>query len=444
MATPKKYRVGKSKIQGQGAFAKKDLNVGEYIGKVHTINKLYTDYDFTELGKKHNHSEDPNVQNILIGNERHLFATRPIEKGEELTSNYRLQPDLEQPDGFNKAEDGESLTKEKALEILSDGRVYGKRLTRKQKKFFGAVAGGAEPYKAQNGIEGTMGGLTDKGFNFNPAWGGAWENGGWLDKYSDDVPQAQNGDILEYLKKGKAAPVVTKGKPLSEKMQKRITSETLKRQTQKSEPLTETNTREQAVERGRAENLRVVEENKEYDRQALAEGKAAEATRENPNIPFTFPTGETKLWKDMDWREQQYVSGKNLGSSLRFNNWTDYINPLAMIGDLGEGLSSAPYLARETESNLPYVLGAGLPLLTGPLSRKGVPKLGKYIKKLSPMEDGGNLQPPMSGAPQPAIPMAQKGNKSQKSNVSENPYKEVDASGANFFRDILSVPDNVP
>ena len=37
--------------------------------------------------------------------------------------------------------------------------------------------------KAQNGIEGTMGGLTDKGFNFNPAWGGAWENGGWMDKY---------------------------------------------------------------------------------------------------------------------------------------------------------------------------------------------------------------------------------------------------------------------
>jgi hypothetical protein len=41
--------------------------------------------------------------------------------------------------------------------------------------------------KKQNGgaIEGTMGGLTDKGFNFNPAWGGAWRDGGWLDKYAD-------------------------------------------------------------------------------------------------------------------------------------------------------------------------------------------------------------------------------------------------------------------
>jgi hypothetical protein len=49
------------------------------------------------------------------------------------------------------------------------------------------------PKKKQDGgaIEGTMGGLTDKGFNFNPAWGGAWRDGGeltennWLDKYQE-------------------------------------------------------------------------------------------------------------------------------------------------------------------------------------------------------------------------------------------------------------------
>lgn len=32
--------------------------------------------------------------------------------------------------------------------------------------------------KAQNGIEGTMGGLTDKGFNYNGAWGGTMQDGG--------------------------------------------------------------------------------------------------------------------------------------------------------------------------------------------------------------------------------------------------------------------------
>lgn len=72
------------------------------------------------------------------------------------------------------------LTKAKAREILHDKEVHGHPLTDKQRRFFGAISGGAKPYKAQNGIEGTMGGLTDKGFNFNPAWGGAWRDGGIL------------------------------------------------------------------------------------------------------------------------------------------------------------------------------------------------------------------------------------------------------------------------
>jgi hypothetical protein len=37
-----------------------------------------------------------------------------------------------------------------------------------------------EAPKAQNGIEGTMGGLTDKGFNYNGAWGGTMQMGGKL------------------------------------------------------------------------------------------------------------------------------------------------------------------------------------------------------------------------------------------------------------------------
>ena len=46
---------------------------------------------------------------------------------------------------------------------------------------------------AQNGIEGTMDGLTDKGFNYNGAWGGpSMQEGG-------NIPQAQDG-LLEKLK----------------------------------------------------------------------------------------------------------------------------------------------------------------------------------------------------------------------------------------------------
>ena len=57
------------------------------------------------------------------------------------------------------------LTSTKAREILHDKEVHGHPLTEQQRKFFGAIAGGAKPYKA--------------------------ESGGWLDKY--DTPQAQTG-----------------------------------------------------------------------------------------------------------------------------------------------------------------------------------------------------------------------------------------------------------
>ena len=71
------------------------------------------------------------------------------------------------------------LSPQKAKKILHDKEVHNKPLTEKQRKFFGAVASGAIP-KAQNGIEGTMGGLTDKGFNYNGAWGGQFQLGGVL------------------------------------------------------------------------------------------------------------------------------------------------------------------------------------------------------------------------------------------------------------------------
>lgn len=89
---------------------------------------------------------------------------------------------------------GKKLTSSKAKKILHDKEVHGHPLTEQQRKFFGAIAGGAKPYKAesggwldkfdapqaQNGIEGTMGGLTDVGFNYNGAWGGTMQMGGSL------------------------------------------------------------------------------------------------------------------------------------------------------------------------------------------------------------------------------------------------------------------------
>lgn len=57
--------------------------------------------------------------------------------------------------------------------------------------------------KAQNGIEGTMGGLTDKGFNYSPAWGGQFAMGGNIPG-SVGFTYARTGDIPDngkYAKK---------------------------------------------------------------------------------------------------------------------------------------------------------------------------------------------------------------------------------------------------
>ena len=128
---------------------------------------------------------------------------------------------------------GKKLTSAKAKKILHDKEVHGQPLTDKQRKFFGAIAGGDKPYKAesggwldkyvpkaQNGIEGTMGGLTDKGFNYNGAWGGTMQMGGSIPgsvgftyartqgipsegPYAKKtLPSAQNGQEMKFYQEG--------------------------------------------------------------------------------------------------------------------------------------------------------------------------------------------------------------------------------------------------
>lgn len=50
--------------------------------------------------------------------------------------------------GKKSKKKGHKLTSAKAKKILSDGKVRGKRLTKKQKRFFGAIAGGQKKRKA--------------------------------------------------------------------------------------------------------------------------------------------------------------------------------------------------------------------------------------------------------------------------------------------------------
>tara|TARA_R110000744_G_scaffold53939_3_gene114847 strand:+ start:17373 stop:19802 length:2430 start_codon:yes stop_codon:yes gene_type:complete len=94
-----KYYLSNSNIQGTGAFAQEDYPKGTIIDKLHDILGQ-NEYNFYELGKMYNHSDTPNCKNIMKDNTRYLITIQHIKQGEELTANYRLQPDLEQPNQF--------------------------------------------------------------------------------------------------------------------------------------------------------------------------------------------------------------------------------------------------------------------------------------------------------------------------------------------------------
>ena len=93
----RKLKVGKSKIAGKGLFTTAEFAQGEMIGLAHENDQLST-----FIGKYHNHSDKPNAESVKLGDKRYLMAKRPLKKGEEITTNYRLQPELEQPEDFAK------------------------------------------------------------------------------------------------------------------------------------------------------------------------------------------------------------------------------------------------------------------------------------------------------------------------------------------------------
>jgi hypothetical protein len=89
--------VKNSKIQGKGIFITDSLHKGDFIGLAHTSGQ-----PSTTLGEYHNHSENPNSMSLKIGENRYLYAIKPMKKGQEITVDYRNQPELEQPDNFKK------------------------------------------------------------------------------------------------------------------------------------------------------------------------------------------------------------------------------------------------------------------------------------------------------------------------------------------------------
>lgn len=91
------WHVAPSRIQGLGVFMRVPLRQGSMIGLAYW--KDGSRWQWTPLGRFHNHSTQPNAININVNNRRYLYAARDLFPGDEITVDYRLQPDLEQPQG---------------------------------------------------------------------------------------------------------------------------------------------------------------------------------------------------------------------------------------------------------------------------------------------------------------------------------------------------------
>jgi uncharacterized protein len=111
-------RVGRSKIEGQGVFAKRKIPRGtrviEYLGERIPFEKLLTELiecktshvyafrlnDTTVIdGARNgnearfiNHSCEPNCEAYVFDDKMYIYAMRDIIRGEELTFDYQLGP----------------------------------------------------------------------------------------------------------------------------------------------------------------------------------------------------------------------------------------------------------------------------------------------------------------------------------------------------------------
>lgn len=90
-----KTKIGKSEIHGKGLMAGMDLKPGENLGVSHVNN-----WPTKDIGENYNHSDNPNAMSKNIGNKKIVVPIKKLKQGEEITVDYRKNPELEQPEGF--------------------------------------------------------------------------------------------------------------------------------------------------------------------------------------------------------------------------------------------------------------------------------------------------------------------------------------------------------
>ena len=87
-----KYRIGKSSIEGNGVIATTHIKKDEFINPA-----FLPGMRITEFGAHLNHSYKPNAITRKIEDYRLTYSLFNIDPGEEITVDYTVNKDLEQP-----------------------------------------------------------------------------------------------------------------------------------------------------------------------------------------------------------------------------------------------------------------------------------------------------------------------------------------------------------
>jgi len=91
------FEIRKSSIHGLGAFSKRDFKKGEFINK-HIIRLSNGDLQVTKFGRKLNHSTNPNAISKKGSDGCYrVYALKDINSGDEITLDYTVNKNLEQP-----------------------------------------------------------------------------------------------------------------------------------------------------------------------------------------------------------------------------------------------------------------------------------------------------------------------------------------------------------
>jgi hypothetical protein len=87
-----KWKVGKSKIHGNGVFASEDVQVQEDLGVSIPLIEEQPEsllYHRNTFGLLVNESEDPNAKVVKLGKDWHFVSIKPIRKDEEILVDYK-------------------------------------------------------------------------------------------------------------------------------------------------------------------------------------------------------------------------------------------------------------------------------------------------------------------------------------------------------------------